>query len=590
MPRANGSRIEELRLREGLTVRDLAEGSSTSIGALYRARNSEWVAKKTIDKLAIFFNVVDDELMQDVSARQQYLDLDISDNPILDVFSKEDVENKLGSTARLIPEQSPLVRFRVSEHDKIQLSPALADQNDYDTIEALRHEMLADDGPLRLLKQRFAQVNVPQADLFGPIVKKYYDELSKVPTEINYATLYARGARFYSARATSARQVQSGDWPGPEPTEAEAIDAICTHHGPLIMASAVGRQIVINAHEYETTPAIHRQEQEIIGELGQLMASEIDIIEPDSAEAIRDLTAPIQDDPQPARSRGLRLLVASSALTVFAGGTAWFVAGGTIAAVSLAVAGVGGAFLWEIAKKTDVFKGTSDDIANYIDELTRESQNKKYDKQKILLKRIADFASKQRAIFLRVAGLREEFGWAKRVFMDRSEFSSGDNMADELSCNEAESTILGEDFLERICKNINAVGDFQSRSQLAHALRASLIGKSSNGLDDVVSGHEILIKYELDAATANGFRILLNQKMRENYAIALKELQADSNIFIDRSLNQNFLEFCNVRNVVKFRGDFLFTYAEYHLLLGIGLPTKLPNRLMRILSIADSEL
>ncbi|MEP3437868.1 MAG: helix-turn-helix domain-containing protein [Hoeflea sp.] len=327
----------------------------------------------------------------------------------------------LKSVAEQIPDQNALIRFGISDQSRLQLRSALADENDWLTIDSLRSEMLAADGPISRLKQRYAQnPNTPQAGLFGTLTAKYNEEISKDPRAINFAVLYARGARFYAARVTADRQVSLGEWPTPDADEEEQIEAICSLHGPLIMASAVGRQLVVDAHEYEATPETYRQEEKLLEEFGEVLAAESEIIEPETAEAISDLTASITNDPQPARSRGVRLLVAGSALITIVGGTAWLSAGGAAAAVAvpLLLSTGAGMILWEVVKKTSDFRATIDGLAERYDSASRKAAERTSREQEHLLENMEKLVNRKRDLFARVADLRPEFGWAKKYIQN----------------------------------------------------------------------------------------------------------------------------------------------------------------------------
>lgn len=328
----------------------------------------------------------------------------------------------LSHTAKSIPDQNPLIRFGISENNKLRLVPSLADDNDYETISALRSELLAVSGPIPFLKDRYARnPNTPQAGLYGPLASRYDDELSKDPKDINYAVLYARGARFYAARAAANRQVASGEWPELDSDEAEAIDTICDLHGPLVMASAVGRRLIADAHEYETTPEIARQEEQLIQEFGEVLATETEIIEPETAAAISDLTRPIENDPQPARSRGVRLIVTGSALVSIVGGVAWLSAGGAAAkvAVPLVLATGASMFLWEVVKQTDDFKKARDGLAAQYDETTRRAAERSSREQLSLLSRMKVLVERQKSLFQRISRLRPEFRWAEQALENK---------------------------------------------------------------------------------------------------------------------------------------------------------------------------
>lgn len=345
--------------------------------------------------------------------------------------SSDETAEELKEVAQSIPDQSPLVRFGVSENAKLNLIPTLADENDYDTIEAFRSELLAAEGPIDHLKERYASnPNVPQAYLFAPLTSKYDDELSKDPKHINYAILYARGARFYAARRRAAEQVASGDWPELDAKESEAIDAICDLHGPLIMASAVGRKVVEDAHQYEVPPDVYARDREVVEELSQVITAEPGLMEAEDAEAYREIVAGPGGDPQPARTRTIQLAVTGSALVAIVGGVAWLSAGGGAAAVAVPlVAGYGASkFLWEVAKKTDVFRRVTDDLASRYDSATYQASKEASRRHLALLQQMKELVERNPELFERVANIRPEFGWTRRYLkVPKSENSAKGN-------------------------------------------------------------------------------------------------------------------------------------------------------------------
>jgi hypothetical protein len=330
--------------------------------------------------------------------------------------------------------------------------------------------------------------NAPQAELFRPIISRYADELTKNPDEINYAVLYARGARLFAARQNSQRQVEAGNWPEFDSNEEGAIDAVCALHGPLIMASAVGRKLVGDAHEYETTTDILRKEQELIQQFGDALAAERELLEPDSAEAIIDLTAPIESDPQPARGRQLRLLLTGSALVTIVGGVAWLAAGGAAIASAVPVLAAGaGMFLWEVTKKTADFKKATDDLAELYDSTSAQAVQHASEQQMALLLRMRELVTRQKALFEGVATLRPEFGWATRYIKRASKESVGPKLNRYLLKNvdELELSVRSYRCLENY--NITYIGDLVQMTE-AEMLRMPNFGrKSLNEIKEVLS-------------------------------------------------------------------------------------------------------
>ncbi|PLW76829.1 toll/interleukin-1 receptor domain-containing protein [Cohaesibacter celericrescens] len=327
-----------------------------------------------------------------------------------------------------VPDQSSFVRFGVSENSKLSLVSTGVEENDYDTIEVFRNELLAREGPLQYLLDKFRKSNIPQAELYQPLIQRYEAELSKELRKVNYTVLYAIGTRIIAARAKAQVEETSGEWPAPGPIEAEAIDSVCSMHGPLIMASETGRKLVADAHQFETTPEIYNKEMELIAEFGAKVAAASEVVEAEAAEAIVDITAPIPNDPQLARNRGMRLMFASSALVVFVGGAAWVATASPLIG-GLAAAG-SGKFVWEVIKKTQHFKIVTDDLAGQLDRLTAVGGNG----QPKLLEGISQFVEDNRGLIDKIAALRPEFEWAGKIIKTLEEKSKSEvETADDLS-------------------------------------------------------------------------------------------------------------------------------------------------------------
>jgi transcriptional regulator with XRE-family HTH domain len=415
---ASFSVIVRQRLREkAITQRDFAVQMGVS-----RMTVSRWLSDyafptpKNLSMIAEFLEL-DLQELRDPGYRR------ITEEPkrVFERAAKDEVRTvRLRETAASIPDQNPLVRFGVSENAKLNLIPTLANENDYETIEALRSELLSAKGPIERLMERYGKnPNVPQADMFGPLTSEYAKELSKDPNNINYTILYARGARFYNARRRASQQIASGEWPELDADENEAIDAICDLHGPMIMASGAGRKLVENAHQYEVTPDVYEKDQKTIEEFGELIAIETELMESETAQVYRELTAKTEGDQQPTRSRGLGIAATGSALTVIVGGAAWFGAGGTVAtfivpAAAIGTAGLVSGFFWEAVKTMPRFKKATGAVGDQFEKAIDEAERHADDKERALLKRMAELVDGNRLLFSKVSNLRPEFGWAKK--------------------------------------------------------------------------------------------------------------------------------------------------------------------------------
>ncbi|MEM5469527.1 MAG: helix-turn-helix transcriptional regulator [Sulfitobacter sp.] len=455
---------------------------------------------------------------KNLSAIAKFLELDIQD--LKKSRFQKDVKTKklqtewlakqgmrtvgLRETAISIPDQNPLVRFGLSDNAKLNLLPTLADENDYDTIHALRSELLAAQGPIELLKARYEKnPNVPQAGMFGPLTAKYAEELSKDLSDINYTILYARGSRFYSARRRASEQIGSGEWPELDADENEAIDAICDLHGPMIMASGAGRKLVESAHQYEVPPDLYEKDQETIEEFGELIAAETELMEAETADVYRELTAKVEGDPQLTRSRGLGIAATGSALTVIVGGAAWFGAGGTVAtlivpAVAIGATGLVGGFFWEAVKTMPSFKKATGVVGDHFERVIDKAEKHADDKERALLKRMADLVDHNRPLFEKVSNLRPEFGWAKKYLTTEPKFKRVHIIDDSIEFTEYLSKELSRKSIIASSSNSTDIAlEYLSKNHDAtHAiiLELSVVSAPPTGSIDAASSMSALEK------------------------------------------------------------------------------------------------
>lgn len=326
---------------------------------------------------------------------------------------------QLLQVARDIPDQNGLVQFGLSSNGKIQLRASEGDRDDA-TIDGIKSELLSDYGPIENLVNRYAQnMNAPQAQLFSPLVSSYREELLKPNGEINFAVLYARGTKLLAAKSTAVKQISAKEWPDFEPGEQEAINVVCDLHGPLIMASSIGRQIVGNAHRYEGSDLEKIRDQRTVQRLGEAISRETELIEKETALAILDMTSQTQQDPSPSRSRFLGTVLVGSCLSVFVGGAAWYAAGGAfsaavVPALALGSAGVVGGFIWEAVKSMPRFKEATHKLGDQFEDAIVSTSKIAQTSEQHALSRIASFVERNADLFEQAASIRPEFAWAKK--------------------------------------------------------------------------------------------------------------------------------------------------------------------------------
>ena len=430
--------LKTLRKKAGLSQNQLARLSNLDRRTISKAENNGFVQKSTLQKIAFALRetLSTDISISDIMSEDKFYSSgsiehvapkNFSSSVYNDLYIDLSEHNTKAALANRIPDQNDILKFGVSNGSRIKLIPTLNEKNDFDTIEALRSELLSKDGPFDYLSKRYTnKANTPQATLYKPLLDGYTRELSKDPKDINYAILFAKGSRIYSARQKAAKEVEAGEWPDLDIKESSAVDDICSLHGPLIMASSVGRKLVSDAYEFETTPQKHREEEKIIEIFGDALSEQTDIFEPDTIEAIKDITSTISNDTQPARTRGMKIVFAGSALVALVGGAAWYSAGGIAVTVGSAI---GGAFVWEVAKKTDRFKSATDNIATRADIVISKAEAHADPYQKKLLELISNFVIRRSDIFNNISNIRPEFSWVKQYLKDKNSIIEHGNVS-----------------------------------------------------------------------------------------------------------------------------------------------------------------
>jgi len=451
--------FSDLRRRHGILIADLSDYTNIPVATISDAETGSTVppliAARIFEALVRAvpnpiewseIDVVDlvdeDELRAFDTAREEF-----QTSLIMKAFgtSVTEVGDEQGGAIdkflNAIPEQDPLVRFGISENAKLTLVPPDAGADDFEAIEALRDDMLREGGPVQTLSKRYeTNPNTPQAEVFGPAISGYRDALTGAP--LNFTVLYARGIALYKARAIARHQIGSGEWPDFEVTEEAAIETLCELHGPLILASAVGRKSVSDAHEFNTPEEVYVRDRALLEEFGYALATDKDLMEAEGAVDIRALTERGQIS-QPGRGRRWGIATAGSALVVIVGSAAGAASG--IPLVGVLATGVIGKLGWEGLKKSAAGKGVADDIGLLIDTFDDHMR----EAGKILAASSAAFVTRHRSVLERIAAMRPEFGWAVKLL---------DNTVPSTESNDASDPEIQEEGEKR--EFILDIGDF----------------------------------------------------------------------------------------------------------------------------------
>lgn len=273
---------------------------------------------------------------------------------------------------RLIEEHTPPARIpSQGAGPNFALSPAhrigLAAASDID----------AAGNNLGRLRQQLPLVREAADDLAGRLNPNTFPELVRnltayraaiegEPETIAWGVVFGRGVRLDNAAAAARRQIEDRLEPPLEDAAREALESVLMLHGPMILATAEGRELMDDADRMLLT----REEQAALRTDALAVAAALnddkEIIEPSAAQIVMEAVETIGEGPHPERGS----VIGGAAIRNV---TIWAVGIGAIAAI----AGVGfvqaGAAVIAIEglKKSKRFSALTDALGARIDGVLR---------------------------------------------------------------------------------------------------------------------------------------------------------------------------------------------------------------------------
>lgn len=227
------------------------------------------------------------------------------------------------------------------------------------------------------LRQQLPLVREAADDLAGRLNPNAFPELARnltayrgaiegEPEAITWGVVFGRGVRLDNAAAAARRQIEDRLQPPLEDAAREALESVLTLHGPMILATAEGRELMDDANRMLLT----REEQAALraDALAVAMALKEDkeVIEPPAAELVMEAVETIGEGPHPERGS----VVGGAAIrnvTIWAVGVAAIAA---VAGVGFVQAGVA-VIAIEGLKKSKRFSALTDALGARIDGVRR---------------------------------------------------------------------------------------------------------------------------------------------------------------------------------------------------------------------------
>lgn len=195
-----------------------------------------------------------------------------------------------------IPEQSGGISFVVQEDGRIGISRL-------DSFEADEREGIED------LRTYLVQVSnellalLHGSNAFGSltgIVRQYHSVIVREAFPIGL--IYALGVRLENLRARLQVQIDSGDYPSMGMDVGAALDTLLAIHGPMILKTARGRELVALALEFSRNEMDVRAYREAARPLAGALSDATEVVAPEAADIVAGINEDIAAGPHLARS------------------------------------------------------------------------------------------------------------------------------------------------------------------------------------------------------------------------------------------------------------------------------------------------
>lgn len=327
-------------------------------------------------------------------------------------FSWSELMRPPTSVGPRIPAQTRSVHFTIRDGlvATVPTQDFGPDENDYRRLAALQTPLLQAS---KTSQAELSKNNKPFAALLD-ITENYLGELDKDVHEINYAVLYAYGLQLAVAYESTEELIKKGELPDFDLDALTSTRSVLQLHGPFILSSRDGRDLVTDAERYERNPTEERQFQADVKQFGDILRERDDLIEEKAGEFISDITAPDDGSEQFERRYIFTKGAAKNLVIVFSAGalvasTAFIPVVGPVVAASLGLLTV------EAMKKSKPFIDLSAPIRKSLDDLSEVELQRLKQIPREQLQKMREFVLNNQDILRRVGGSAREMQWFRDV-------------------------------------------------------------------------------------------------------------------------------------------------------------------------------
>lgn len=260
-------------------------------------------------------------------------------------------------------------------------------------------------------KQVLAAVRSNEQPQLIYVAKEYLDLINRDVSEIDTARLYGVGLRLSNSHAAAKRLIEDRLLPPLEDSAAEALESLIALHGPFVLSTKAGRELLSDAERYTRKPTDEEAITTAALELGRKLESESQIADRDVGRFVREAAGELTSEDETEK-------VAVYSAATMKNITIVIIAGATLAALPIVggvLAGPPGIAAGAIAmllgneglKKSKSFGVLQEKITKGLDAaegVEAVSLAKKLDPLRL-------FALRNEAILRKMAGTNPAFQW-----------------------------------------------------------------------------------------------------------------------------------------------------------------------------------
>ncbi|MGH0244409.1 hypothetical protein [Sinorhizobium meliloti] len=252
-----------------------------------------------------------------------------------DLGDDNDPSDQLDEAWKEIPDQEPGITFDLNERGRLDIvSSGIPNSNELrDIVDLTKIILSAAD---ELVDSLFG-TNAFQKLL--TVAEQYRDALKQEMPSVD--AVYALGVRLENLRSTVRAAAARGDAPELPVTTSEALDSVLALHGPLILSTRRGRQLIDHARTYSADRFDIIQYQAKGQQLLDELKKAPELIEAHALHVLSEATSDMGSGPSPERSnhvahtgyRNLLVKVAGLAMLVYSTGFSAAIGDGFTASV-----------------------------------------------------------------------------------------------------------------------------------------------------------------------------------------------------------------------------------------------------------------